>query len=78
MIVLIVLVLHNFGGNRAQSGAIALLAQSVEAMPALQTVHVVARMRTLPADNFEMIGLNYAFVPVEMWKDFGAPPKWRV
>jgi hypothetical protein len=35
-------------------------------------------MRTLPADNFEMIGVNYDFVPVEMWKSFGTPPKWRV
>ncbi len=78
LILLIVLALPYFGGNRAQSGGIALLAQSVEAMPALQTVHIIARMRTLPADNFELIGLNYDFVPVEMWKSFGAPPKWRV
>jgi hypothetical protein len=78
LILLIVLALPYFGGNRAQSGAIALLAQSVEAMPALQTVHITARMRTLPADNFELIGLHYDFVPVEMWKSFGAPPKWRV
>ena len=78
LILLIALALPHFGGNHAQSGAIALLAQSVEAMPALQTVHITARMRTLPADNFEMIGLNYDFVPVEMWKSFGTPPKWRV
>ena len=78
LILLIVLALPYFGGNHAQSGGIALLAQSVEAMPALQTVHIIARMRTLPADNFELIGLNYDFVPVEMWKSFGAPPKWRV
>jgi hypothetical protein len=77
LILLIVLALPYFGGNHAQSGAIALLAQSVEAMPALQTVHITARMRTLPADNFELIGLNYEFVPVEMWKSFGAPSKWR-
>lgn len=78
LILAIVLALPYLSGNHSQSGAIALLAQSVEAMPALQTVHITARMRTLPRDNFEMIGLNYDFVPVEMWKDFGAPPKWRV
>jgi hypothetical protein len=78
LILLIVLAMPYFGGNHAQSGAIALLAQSVEAMPALQTVHIAARMRTLPADNFELIGLNYDLVPVEMWKSFSTPPKWRV
>jgi hypothetical protein len=78
LILLIFLALPYIGGNHSQSGAIALLAQSVEAMPALQTVHITARMRTIPHDNFELIGLNYDFVPVEMWKDFGAPPKWRV
>jgi hypothetical protein len=78
LIVAIVLALPHFAGNHSQSGAIALLAQSVEATQALQTVHITARMRTLPNDNFEMIGLNYDFVPVEMWKQFGATPKWRV
>jgi hypothetical protein len=78
LILAVVLALPHFGGNHSQSGAIALLAQSVEAMPALQTVHITARMRTLPRDNFEMIGLSYDFVPVEMWKAFGAPAKWRV
>jgi hypothetical protein len=78
LILAIVLALPYFSGNHSRSGAIALLAQSVEAMPALQTVHITARMRTLPNDNFELIGLNYDFVPVEMWKDFGNPPKWRV
>jgi hypothetical protein len=74
----IILALPYFSGNRTRPGAIALLAQSVEAMQALQTVHITARMRTLPADNFDSIGLNYDFVPVEMWKDFGSPPKWRI
>jgi hypothetical protein len=78
LILVIVLALPYLGGDHAQSGAIALLAQSVEATPALQTVHITARMRTLPRDNFELIGLNYDFVPLEMWKDFGAPPKWRI
>ena len=78
LILAIILALPYFGGDHSQSGAITLLAQSVEAMPALQTVHLTALMRTLPADNFELVGLNYDFVSVEMWKDFGTPPKWRV
>ena len=32
-------------------------------MPALQTVHITARMRTLPRDNFELIGVELRFRP---------------
>lgn len=82
LILAIILALPYFAGNQShnggQSGAVALLAQSAQAMSALQTVHITARMRTLPADNFDLIGVNYEFVPVEMWKDFSAPPKWRI
>jgi len=35
-------------------------------------------MRTPPRDNFDMIGLEYEFVPIEMWKRFGEPPQWRI
>ena len=31
-----------------------------------------------PHDNFSMIGAEYDFVPVEIWKQFGDKPKWRV
>lgn len=54
------------------------LARGAEAVPQDTTVHFVAQMRTLPADNFSMIGPKYDFVPVEVWKQFGATPKWRV
>lgn len=64
--------------NTAPAPVMRLLAQSVQAASNLQSVHLSARMRTLPRDNFEMIGLNYEFVPIEMWKQFGDPPKWRV
>ncbi len=70
--------LGNLGGRRVRSQAMSLLAQSVEAMSGLSTVHIQARMRTLPADNFELIGLEYDFVPVEMWKQFTAPVRWRI
>jgi hypothetical protein len=70
--------LSNLGGRRARSQAMSLLAQSVEAMSGLSTVHIQARMRTLPADDFELIGLDYDFVPVGMWKQFTAPMRWRI
>jgi hypothetical protein len=63
---------------RGQSPAVSLLAQSAEAMANLQSVHIIARMRTLPADNFEQIDPKLDWVPIEIWKQFGNPPKWRV
>ena len=63
---------------RSETPALSLLAQSAQAMSNLDSVHISARMRTLPTDNFEMIGPQYDWVPVEIWKQFGNPPKWRV
>ncbi len=44
------------------------------------SVHIKAQIRTIPHDNFEMIGLDYDFVPNEMWKEFDGTPqgKWRI
>lgn len=67
--------LGTLGTNR---GEIALLAQSIDAMNGLRSVHIVAQMRTPRGDNFESIGAGYDFQPVEMWKEFGATPRWRV
>lgn len=61
-----------------RSPAMALMAQSVQAMSNLQSVHITARMRTLANDNFEYINQNLGWVPLEIWKQFGDPPKWRV
>ena len=54
------------------------LAQGAEATPSPSTVHILAKLRTIAHDNFVMIGDQYDFVPVEIWKQFGAKPKWRV
>jgi len=61
-----------------QSPGMRVLTQSVKAMSHLQTVHMVGRMRTLPGDNFELIGTKYDFVPIELWREFGEPSRWRV
>jgi hypothetical protein len=55
-----------------------ILNRAVRAMANLRTVHIQARMRTIAHDNFEMIGLDYEFVPIEMWKEFGSPARWRL
>jgi hypothetical protein len=36
------------------------------------------RARTLPDDNFELIGPDYDFVDIEMWKQFGEQSQWRI
>jgi len=78
LIVLFVLSMPYLGGLGTNRHATTLLAQSVEAMNSVSSVHIVARMRTPPGDNFESIGAGYDFQPVEMWKEFGATPRWRV
>jgi type II secretory pathway pseudopilin PulG len=64
--------------GQAPLSAFTVLAQAEEAISHLRSVHIQARMRTLPADNFELIGEKYDFVPHEMWKEFSDPPRWRV
>jgi hypothetical protein len=60
------------------SSGVSLLAQSVHAMSNLRTVHITGRIRTLPNDNFELIGAQYDFVPIEIWREYTDPPRWRV
>lgn len=66
------------GKGLPKSPGVALLAQSVQAMSDIQTVHITGRIRTLPGDNFELIGAQYDFVPIEIWREYTNPPRWRV
>lgn len=66
------------GRHRAEATAAEVFAQAIEATANLHSVHIKLNVRTLPADSFELIGLDYDFVPHEMWKEFGQSPKWRV
>ena len=45
-----------------------ILAQATKAIANLHSIHINARMRTLPRDNFAYISLELDFVPIEMWK----------
>ena len=54
------------------------MAQGAEAVPNPSTVHIVAKLRTIPHDNFSFIDDKCDFVPVEVWRQFGDKPKWRV
>jgi len=57
-----------------------ILANATEAVNNLHSIHINARMRTLPRDNFAYIGLEYDFVPIEMWKrtDDSGLVQWRI
>ena len=66
-ILAMVLALPYFGSLGTNRGAVTLLAQSVQAMSGIRSVHILARMRTHRGDNFEIIGAEYDFQPVEMW-----------
>jgi outer membrane lipoprotein-sorting protein len=54
------------------------LARGAEAVPSPSTVHIVAKMRTSPRDNFSHIDPDLDLVRIEIWRQFGDTPKWRV
>ena len=62
------------------ASAAQVLQDAIDAVADVWSVHMKTRMRTLPADNFSLIGLNYDFVPIEMWKraDENGLVQWRV
>jgi outer membrane lipoprotein-sorting protein len=57
-----------------------ILTDAVKAVSDLTSVHMKARMRTLEGDNFGLIGLEFDFVPIEMWKrtEPNGLLQWRV
>ena len=67
--------------NRSVSTATAegVLSDAVKAVSGLNSVHMKARMRTEPGDNFASIGLIFDFVPIEMWMQIeNGKLRWRV
>ncbi len=60
-----------------EATAAEVMTRGATAMAGLDSVHLKIEARTLPRDNFEVIGLDYDFVPIELWKRFGDPPRWR-
>ena len=62
------------------ASATMVLQNAVNAVSDLWSVHMKARMRTRPSDNFSNIGLNYDFVDIEMWKvtNEDGLVQWRV
>ena len=54
------------------------LARGAEAVPNPTTIHIVAKMRIPPGHYFQSIDADGALVPVEVWRQFGDRPKWRI
>ena len=54
------------------------MAKAAERSAGIKTVHYQARMRTLPGDNFSFMGSQYEFVPIEVWRQLGRDPIYRI
>jgi outer membrane lipoprotein-sorting protein len=65
------------GSGRKKGQAFTVFAQSIQAMSDVRTIHMTGRMRTLPGDNFELIGVKYDFQPIEIWREY-TPNRWRI
>ena len=46
------------------------LAQAAQYVEGAKTMHISARMRTIPSDSFDSIDLNAPLIPIEIWKQF--------
>lgn len=55
------------------SPAFTTLAQAAEFAQGIKSMHISARMRTIPGDNFEYIDPKAPLIPVEIWKEYGNP-----
>ena len=55
-----------------------LLAEAAEAASGLQGVHIRGKLRTPPHENFSVVSPDCEFVPVDVWRQFGEEPKWRI
>ncbi len=65
------------GAAEAKLSAATVMAKGSEAASDVTSVHIRAKMRTPPNDNFANITGNQ-LVPVEIWKEFGSKGRWRV
>ena len=61
-----------------QVSAAEIIMRGARAVSGLDSVHMQCRVRTLPNDNFELIGADYDFVDVEIWKQFDEQYRWRI
>jgi outer membrane lipoprotein-sorting protein len=63
-------------GSRAMAAEV--LAKGARAAAGLTSIHIKGRMRTLPRDNFSLIKADGDLHSIELWKEFGDQPRWRI
>lgn len=63
---------------KAHGKATEIMMHGAQALAKLTSIHLRGQLRTFPADNFSGINPDSDFVTVELWKEFGPQPKWRV
>ena len=80
IIIAVVLGVNIFNRSIPAASATQILQDAIKAVSDVWSVHMKARMRTLPGDNFSFIGLELDFVPIEMWKrtEPNGLLQWRV
>jgi hypothetical protein len=80
IIIAVLISLNIWDTTITTASATMVLQNAVNAVSDLWSVHMKARMRTRPSDNFSNIGLNYDFVDIEMWKvtNKDGLVQWRV
>ncbi len=64
----------------SEVSAAEILADAAQALSKLESVYMKLNIRTLPGDNFELIGPEYDFVVNEIWKELDDTwhGKWRI
>jgi len=69
---------YHFGGNSTVKAADGFLESSIKASQLVKTMVIHMKVRTLPDDNFALIGTSYGMVDHTIWKSFESPNQWRV
>ena len=80
IIVAVFLTVSIFNKAIPTASAAQVLQEAINAVSDIWSVHMKTRMRTLPNDNFSVIGSEFDFVDIEMWKrtDENGLMQWRV
>jgi len=64
--------------NSTARAANSLIDNSIRATQLVKSMIVKLKVRTLPNDNFSLVGPDYEMVNHSIYKQFGNPHKWRV
>lgn len=80
IIIAVVLSVRFLDKSSSSASAAEIFSDAARTAKSLQSVYIKLKIRTVAHDNFELIGLNYDFVPNEIWKQFDETEhgKWRI